>query len=323
MRKLLVVILVLALALMSGCGAKTSVTETGEKVDIVAKVDDQIITLDDFNKNFLIVEKSYKELYGEDIMTQAVGDKTVKDLIKDQILNNMIMEQVVKKLLMASGTTIKEEQIKENYDKYYEQGLKDNQERQEFYKANGIDEVFIKVQLENQLYISEMRNRIIETINTNLKTDSELFKATVVKVNARHVLVKDKKQAEELLVKLQGGADFIAIAKEFSIEPGAKDSGGDLGFFAKGAMVKPFEDAAFALKPGEISSVVETEFGFHIIKCEGVKTLLDLETDGTTPEELKIQRDSIVTGMVDADFNKQVDAFKTKAIIETYPEALK
>jgi len=235
----------------------------------------------------------------------------------------MIMEQLVKKSLMASGTVISEEQIKENYDKYYAQGLKDNKERQEFYKANGIDEAFIKMQLENQLYISEMRNRITETTNSNLKTDSEVFKATVVKVGARHVLVKEQKQAEELLVKLQGGADFIAIAKEFSIEPGAKDSGGDLGFFAKGAMVKPFEDAAFALKPGEISGIVETEFGFHIIKCEGVKTLLDLETDGTTPEELKIQRDSIISGMVDTEFNKQVDAFKAKALIETFPETLK
>lgn len=323
MRKLLVVILVFALALMSGCGAKTSVTETGEKVDIVAKVDDQIITLTDFNKNYLIVEKSYQELYGEDIMTQAVGDKTVKDLIKDQILNNMIMEQVVKKSLIASGTTIGEEQIQENYDKYFEQGLKDNKERQAFYEANGIDETFIKAQLENQLYINEMRNRVAETTNTNLKTDSELFKATVVKVSARHVLVKELKQAEEILVKLQGGADFVAIAQEFSIEPGASEGGGDLGFFVKGAMVKPFEDAAFALKPGEISGIVETEFGFHIIKCEGVKTLLDLETDGTSPEELKIQRDSLISGMVDAEFNQQVDVFKSKVLIETFPETLK
>ncbi|MCC6165116.1 MAG: peptidyl-prolyl cis-trans isomerase [Acidobacteria bacterium] len=93
-------------------------------------------------------------------------------------------------------------------------------------------------------------------------------------VRASHILLKAdtpdakaaaKTKAGDLLKQIKGGADFAALAKEHSND-GSAQAGGDLGFFPRGQMVKPFEDAAFALKPGEVSPVVETEFGYHIIK---------------------------------------------------------
>jgi peptidyl-prolyl cis-trans isomerase C len=97
-------------------------------------------------------------------------------------------------------------------------------------------------------------------------------------VRASHILVlvkenasaDEKKKAEEKMDKirkeLDGGADFADVAKKFSEDPGSAKRGGELGFFSRGMMVKPFEEAAFALKDGETSGVVTSRFGMHIIK---------------------------------------------------------
>lgn len=101
-------------------------------------------------------------------------------------------------------------------------------------------------------------------------------------VGAKHILVmhnksrerpetitrtKDEalKRAQECLVKLRGGADWDQLVKEYSDEPGADERHGDLGTFGRGQMVKAFSDAAFELRVGQVSEVVETPYGFHII----------------------------------------------------------
>ncbi|MDT4952645.1 MAG: peptidyl-prolyl cis-trans isomerase [Acidobacteriota bacterium] len=79
---------------------------------------------------------------------------------------------------------------------------------------------------------------------------------------------KARGQADEILKRARAGEDFAKLAEEFSTDPGSKTKGGDLGWFGHGQMVKAFEDAAFALQPGQISEVVESDFGYHIIKVE-------------------------------------------------------
>ncbi len=91
-------------------------------------------------------------------------------------------------------------------------------------------------------------------------------------IKARHILVKTEDKAKELYEKIAHGADFAELASKNSIDPGSKTDGGLLGYFTKGRMVKEFETAAFQLKIDEVSLPVKTQFGWHLIKVEDIRT---------------------------------------------------
>jgi peptidyl-prolyl cis-trans isomerase C len=85
------------------------------------------------------------------------------------------------------------------------------------------------------------------------------------KVHCAHILVKTEKEVNKVLERIKKGEKFSAIAKDVSICP-SKKRGGDLGTFGRGQMVKEFEKASFALDKGQISDIIKTQFGYHIIK---------------------------------------------------------
>jgi peptidyl-prolyl cis-trans isomerase D len=139
-------------------------------------------------------------------------------------------------------------------------------------------------------------------------------------LHARHILIAPKtkddagwaaalQRANEVWKKATAPhADFAALAKEYSDDPGSKASGGDLGWFGRGRMVKQFEDAAFALKPGGVSTPVRTQFGYHIIKLEeqrpaAVRPLAEVR------DQIK---DKLVEGMADAEGNRRATALREK-----------
>jgi peptidyl-prolyl cis-trans isomerase C len=87
----------------------------------------------------------------------------------------------------------------------------------------------------------------------------------MMEIRAGHILVSKLDEADHVMRELKSGKDFSELARKFSSCPSGKN-GGDLGFFSQGQMVKEFEDAVFALKPGQVTGPVRTQFGFHIIK---------------------------------------------------------
>jgi peptidyl-prolyl cis-trans isomerase C len=97
-----------------------------------------------------------------------------------------------------------------------------------------------------------------------------------------------RRKAETILDRLRKGEDFAKLAQEFSDDPGSKSKGGDLGYFSRGKMTRAFEEAAFSLKPGQLSGVVQSDFGFHIIKVEDRHIApLDEKTKRRVADKLK------------------------------------
>lgn len=139
------------------------------------------------------------------------------------------------------------------------------------------ERILAEAQLEHVENAALPSNELIDKqIRTIYKGEPQRF-TTPAQVHARHILIAgqddaSRAKAEKLLADLRTGADFEQLAREHSADPSSAAKGGDLGFFAKGKMVPAFEKAAFALKKsGDLSPVVQTPFGFHIIRLEGHK----------------------------------------------------
>ncbi len=107
-----------------------------------------------------------------------------------------------------------------------------------------------------------LRTRIMEYLTKDMKPFEE-------QVWARHILVGDEETANQVRERLLNGEDFAVVASEISQDSGNSETGGDLGWFGKGAMVPAFEEAAFSQKIGEIGNPVQTDFGWHIIQVIG------------------------------------------------------
>jgi len=115
--------------------------------------------------------------------------------------------------------------------------------------------------------ISFIREEIIEIVSAEVAEEAE-------HVWIRHILVADEDTANEVVEKLAAGEDFVDLATEYSLDTSNKENGGDLDWFSRGAMVQPFEEAAFALEVGDISDPVQTDFGWHILESLGKDDLL-------------------------------------------------
>ncbi len=205
------------------------------------------------------------------IQSSVFVPNTVASLVSDLYEQERTVQQLLfKPSDYVSQVKVTDEMVKEYYDKNGVQF-----EIPEQVKANYV--VLDRNAVASQIQVSDADIKSYYDQNQKRYSVDEQRRASHILLTvqkgasaADKAAVKDK--AEKLVAQLRKNpGDFAKLAKENSQDPGSAEQGGDLGFFGKGMMVKPFEDAVYKLKEGEISDPVESEFGYHIIKVTGIK----------------------------------------------------
>ena len=169
---------------------------------------------------------------------------------------------------------------------------------------------------ERTLYTEYLRKQFAAAVTE--EAARKLFDAEMAKfvpgdqVRASHILVKTEDEAKAIIAELDKGGDFAAIAKEKSLDPGSGARGGDLGFFGRGAMVKPFEDAAFSTPAGTYTKTpVQSDFGWHVIRVE------EARKEPTPTFESQAQR--IQQELIRQTFETAIETLRAAATIEIVP----
>lgn len=265
-RKLILVTLAIFVfsALLSGCGVS--------KEDSVAIVNGESISKSEFGINFDINKKIYENQLGTDIMSKDMGKgKTFEEELKQIVLDNIILEKIILQDAEKQKITIKDKEVKEAVDQFVA-SVGGQDKLKEFLKQNNMTEDYMENRMRVEMILDEYRDNFYATIisDEDVKKQYEENKDLYVSIRASHILVETEEEAKEILNRINNGESFEDLTK-LSTEPGAEARKGDLGYFTRGKMVAEFEKAAFELKPGEISDVVQTEFGYHIIKLNDRK----------------------------------------------------
>ncbi len=234
----------------------------------VAKVNGEQISQADYDSRVQSMQKMVEDNSGQKLT--ADRQKQLKDAVLQSLIGSKLIAQEVKNLGVDVNNAKVTEQI-ENDKK--EAGGEDK-----FKQILAMQYLATVEDYQNQVALAQKLTDDVQVSDAEVKgyfdANPEKYGGQPEQVKARHILVNTEDEAKQIITQLKGKgeADFAQLAKEKSIEPAAKESGGDLGYFGKGDMVAEFEQAAFAQKVGTISEVpVKTKYGYHVIWVEDHK----------------------------------------------------
>ena len=229
------VVVVLSVMALFGCNGKKESDvkkESAPSSPVLAEVGSTKITVDAFKKELENLPPYLKP------MTETADGK--KEMLDTMIIRELILQEAAKDGI--ENTPAVKEKLEE-------------------LKKRLVVEAYLKKKVEEQAKVSD------EDLKKFYDENKDKFK-TGDQVRASHILVKSEKEAKDVLAQLKAGGNFEELAKKLSTD-GAAAKGGDLGWFSKGSMIPEFEKVAFTMKEGQISDIVKTKFGFHIIKLTG------------------------------------------------------
>jgi len=322
MKKFVVLSSVLAV-LAVGCARKAenvTLKEGTPAYQLAKDLSVKVPSLDPAANNVLVRAKNFEITTTEVIQTiqDNAGSRTaqLKDMDAGQlksIVERSAVQLGEKRLLLGEALKAKavippgdlDKALKAEYDRAGgEQGFLDA------LKTNGISIDHVKKSLEEQLLINSFLEAALSKEAQVKPEDVEKAYGEDKTASVRHVLLLTqgkneqekadiRKKTEDILAKAKAGEDFAALAKQFSEDPGSKDNGGLYQDFARGAMVKSFEDAAFSVPVGQISGIVETTYGYHILQ------IVDRKKETRTINEVRAEIEARIKQ------GRQVDAFST------------
>jgi peptidyl-prolyl cis-trans isomerase C len=314
-------VMILALALLAH---PASAGEKQPPEGKAAVVNGSVITRGDFDREVDRVKQRLSR------MGKLPSDSELSEIEK-QVLESLINRELLYQESQKQGISIADETIDEQLGKLKGRFASDAEFKSALSDAN-LSEAAIKSQFKQGMAIQQFIDKeFVQKITvsddeskTYYDGHPEVFKQPG-QVRASHILIKvdpgadesQKAEARRKLDKIQGrlekGEDFAALAKECSEGPSGAN-GGDLGYFKRGQMVKPFEEAAFTLEPGTVSEIVETEFGYHLIKVidkKPEKTIAYEEIKGTLARHLKKEK-------IQREVSLYVEKLKEKAKVERF-----
>jgi parvulin-like peptidyl-prolyl isomerase len=292
-------VLCLAAALAAGCSGFGVRNQDAATVNGVAIPTDR---LSEMTKAQLGQQQQAQQQQGQE-QTQDIEGAT------RQALEGLIQFQLVLDGARDEGITIDEADVDARMDQLKQQVEAQGQNYEELLQTRQISEEVLRTQQRVQLAVDLVAVKLVPySPDAELRATMEQRKEDFLEVHVRHVLVKDKATAAQIREQLVDSGDWSAVAKRSSIDTQSKDKAGDLGFNAKGATVKPFETAEFALaRQGDckgqtsgscespISQPVKTQFGYHVLQVVGVRLpKLDNELRNKLEPAVKDRRQTAV-----------------------------
>lgn len=325
-KKFIAFSLVLAMLLLAGCATETgengTENEPAKNIDTtnaIALVNEEVVDINTFNIFYSMHETVYKQYYGEDIMDQEFQGVKFSEVIKEEVVNTLIEDSLIRSYIQSTGYSIDPELYDTKFTEL-KTLLEEDEESKAMYDEIGVDDEFLKMQVESSIILEEFSKVIEEMIESDQAQLETLYENFVVEVKASHILVEDEALALEIKSKLDAGEDFAALVTEFSTDTGSVAAGGSLGYFTRGVMVPEFEAVAFSQPVGVISEPVASQFGYHIIKVEDIKTVNQMVEAGDD-EELIIQyKDTVKSTLFSEFYAEKIEELKAAATIETYLE---
>jgi foldase protein PrsA len=294
-RRALVVALLSLLAL-AGCGGDGS--ESVPK-DAVAVVDGDDVPKSDFDAVLAQAKTSYKNQKRE---FPKAGSKEYQTL-KNQVVNLLVQRRQFEQAAEEMGIEVTDKQVGDRLEQIKKQFFGGDQKKYEAQlKEQGLTEHQVRAEVRSQVVSEKISAEVTKAVKVTDKEISAYYKKNKAQYaqpesrDVRHILVKTKKQADDLAAQLREGADFVALAKKHSTDTASKASGGKLTI-TKGQTVAAFDKKAFELDVDEISAPVKTEFGFHLIQA-----LSKVKPATTTP--LKDVREAIRGQLLQEKKNK-------------------